>query len=61
MSLYRVKITDESQKTNKTIDIRIDTFEEFIKWYNVFKTFEQGKSITYESVDVDENTENSIL
>ena len=60
MSLYRVKITDEKQN-NKTIDIKIDTFEEFIKWYNTFKTFEKEKNITYESIDNDDNTENSIL
>lgn len=60
MSLYRVKISDDSQKV-KTIDIRIDTFEEFIKWFNVFKTFENGKNISYEPVDSNDEQENSIL
>lgn len=60
MSVYRVKITDEKQN-NKTMDIKIDTFEEFIKWYNTFKSFEKGKNITYESIEIDDNIENSIL
>lgn len=60
MSLYRVKISDDSQKI-KTIDIRIDTFEEFIKWFNVFKTFEKGKNISYEPVDSGNEQENSVL
>jgi hypothetical protein len=60
MSLYRVKISDDSQKV-KTIDIRIDTYEEFIKWFNVFKTFERGKIISYEPVESNDIQENSIL
>ncbi len=60
MSLYRVKISDDSQKV-KTIDIRIDTYEEFIKWFNVFKTFERGKTISYEPVESNDTQENSIL
>lgn len=59
--LYRVKISDDNKKNIKTIDIKIDTYEEFIKWFNVFKTFEREKNISFETIENDELQENSIF
>jgi len=59
--LYRVKISDDNKKNIKTIDIKIDTYEEFIKWFNVFKTFEKEKNISFETIENDESQENSIF
>lgn len=59
--LYRVKISDDNKKNIKTIDIKIDTYEEFIKWFSVFKTFEREKNISFETIENDETQENSIF
>lgn len=59
--LYRVKISDDNKKNIKTIDIKIDTYEEFIKWFSVFKTFEKEKNISFETIENDETQENSIF
>lgn len=59
--LYRVKISDDNKKNIKTIDIKIDTYEEFIKWFSVFKTFEREKNISFETIENDEAQENSIF
>ena len=55
--LYRVKISDDNKKNIKTIDIKIDTYEEFIKWFSVFKTFEKEKNISFETIENDETQE----
>ena len=52
MCNYKVKLEDKSSQEEKILNIKIESHDDFVKWYDILTNMEgDKKAITYEIVE----------
>ena len=50
MKSYNIKIKDKKNKEKKSFTVSVDSEADFVKWMEIFSTFEKQEKISFEEV-----------